>query len=86
MIQSLYTSECNTSLSPQGGAGATPAASDISAAALLLEVLRESDASVLNRWQPHAAAIAEAAAVLAANVDARPSAGVAPWPNFRAVV
>ena len=59
----------------QRDAGRTVAASDVSAAALLLEVLRENDAAVLSRWLPHAGTISEAAAVMAATVDTRHSAG-----------
>ena len=60
----------------QSDAGKAAAASDVSAAALLLEVLRESDAAVLSRWLPHAAIIAEAALSVAATVNTRPSAGM----------
>lgn len=60
----------------QSDTGKAAAASDVSAAALLLEVLRESDAAVLSRWLPHAAIIAKAAVSVAATVNTRPSAGM----------
>lgn len=62
-------------LASQGEGGSAPSGSYICAAALLLEVTRESEPSVLARWLPHASALAEAAASLAATADTRPSAG-----------
>ena len=55
-----------------GGPGSAGAA--VHASALLLEVTRDPDAAVLARWLPAAAAVAEAAVVLAASAETMPVA------------
>lgn len=58
-----------------GGGSAPPTAAALQAAALLAEVLREGDPSVLAGWSPHAASIAAAAAMFSLAADEAPKPG-----------
>lgn len=58
-----------------GGGSAPPTAPALQAAALLAEVLREGDPSVLAGWSPYAASIGAAAAMFSLSADEAPKPG-----------